>query len=205
MDIDFFEKELLKINSEDKLADFCRKLVLHGIPYVFKNKESDYYEFRKKIALHFKVSFHEVYITGSGKLGFSPFKKTEFSLDSDIDVAIISTTLFDSIMLDISNFQYNKRDNYEVVSGKELRMYHDFLEYSAMGWIRPDKLPISFQIKIIKDNWFNFFEGISYNKSEVGNYKVAGGVFKSYEHFEAYTINGFDNLTKKLKLRVENE
>ncbi len=39
MDVDFFEKELLKIDSEDKLADFCRKLVLHGIPYVFKNKE----------------------------------------------------------------------------------------------------------------------------------------------------------------------
>ncbi len=74
-----------------------------------------------------------------------------------------------------------------------------------MGWIRPDKLPISFQIKIIKDDWFKFFESISYDKSEVGNYKVAGGVFKSYEHFEAYTINGFDNLAKKIKLRVENE
>jgi hypothetical protein len=47
-----------------------------------------------------------------------------------------------------------------------------------------------------KDDWFEFFRSISYGKSEVGNYKVNAGVFKSYQHLEDYTFEGIINLKK---------
>lgn len=40
--------------------------------------------------------------------------------------------------------------------------------YLIKGWMRPDKLPTSFQIDLLKTEWFDFFESISYEKSEVG-------------------------------------
>ena len=73
-------------------------------------------------------------------------------------------------------------------------MYHVFLEYVALGWIRPDKLPISFQMKTMKNDWFSFFDSISYGKSQVGNYKVHAGVFKSYEHLENYIVSGLQDI-----------
>ena len=189
--------KLKQQDTEDKLLDFSRKYVLHGIPFVFQGRDDDYYEFRKRISIKFEIPFHEIYITGSGKLGFSPFKRKIFDYDSDIDVALISSKLFEVIMKDISHYQMNFRKARKVVGEQELTMYHEFLEYVALGWIRPDKLPVSFQMETFKINWFEFFKKISYGRSEVGNYKVSAGVFKSYEHFEEYTIEGYRNIRNR--------
>lgn len=199
MNILEFNEKLIQLDSEDELNDFCRKLVLHGTPFVFNGREHDYYEFRKKIANNFDVSFHEVYITGSAKLGFSPFKEKEFDLESDIDVAIISINLFEEIMWNINKYQMDYRASRRTPDAYEIRQYHGFLEYTALGWIRPDKLPISFQMKELKNRWFDFFNSISFGRSEVGNYKVSAGVFKTYQHYENYIVSGFNGHRNKLK------
>ena len=152
--------------------NFCRKAVLHGTPWIFKGREDDYYEFRNRIAKKFNISFHEIYITGSAKLGFSPYKKTEFSYESDVDVAIVSSQFFDQIMESIRGYQMQLRESRLAVSEWEIKKYHKFLEYGAIGWMRPDHLPHSFLVKMLKDDWFNFFSSISYGKTEIGNYKL---------------------------------
>ena len=200
MNLEEFKKELEGKETDEEILDFCRKNVLHGTPFIFINRDDDFYEFRKRIAYKFKISFLEVYITGSAKLGFSPFKNKLFDYNSDIDVTLISSCLFDVIMKNISQYQWMFIKNNAVVTEYELSMYHKFLEYVALGWIRPDKLPVSFQMKMFKDDWFSFFNRISYGKSEVGNYKVSAGAFKSYEHFEEYILDGMKN-TKRKHLR----
>lgn len=190
MDIESFYQDLQKQSSEGHLLDFCRKRVIHGIPHVFNGREDDYYEFRKKISEKFEVSFHEVYITGSAKLGFSYHKNKPFDLDSDIDIAIVSSEYFEKIMESIRKYQMDLRQARRTIDEDELRMYHNFLEYIAIGWVRPDQLPLSFQVKELKDDWFEFFKSISYGKSEVGNYKVTAGIFKSYFHLESYLVSG---------------
>lgn len=193
--IDDFLRELNQTTNNESLQDFCRKKVLHGIPHVFINREDDYYNFRKEISNQFDISFHEVFITGSGKLGFSPFKNTIFNLDSDIDVALISNKLFDNIMQIISNFQIRLREKKSILTQKDQKKYHIFLEYIALGWIRPDLLPIEWQVtNNLKTQWFDFFESLSHGKSSVGNYKVSAGIFKNHNSFERYTISGFNQI-----------
>jgi hypothetical protein len=203
MSLDEFLAQLNGQSTDAQILDFCRKRVLHGTPSVFAKRDDDFYEFRKKIAVKFEIPFHEVYITGSAKLGFSPFKRKDFDLDSDVDVAIVSPALFERIMSDISEFQWRFKKNRAVVRESELYMYHDFLEYVVLGWIRPDKLPISFQMIAFKNDWFDFFRSISYGNSEVGNYEVNAGVFKSYVHLEKYTYSGIKSIYNKRKLRTE--
>jgi hypothetical protein len=197
-----FLDRLKKTNTSEEVLDFCRKSVLHGTPHIFQGREDEHYEFRKRIAEQFDISFHEVYITGSAKLGFSPFKKTNFSYESDVDVAIVSHKLFEEIMEHIRQYQMQLRNSRLAVSSYEIGKYHTFLEYGAIGWMRPDHLPHSFTVKELKDNWFDFFSSISYGKSEVGNYKVNAGVFKTYKHLERYTFSGFESL--KTSLAIEN-
>lgn len=191
----------LKNCSDDALVDFCRRTVLHGTPVVFTGREDEFYEFRKRIATKFDIIFHEIYITGSAKLGFSPHKEKIFGYDSDIDVAIVSETLFNNFLERIRQYQMELRRSRTTVSVNELQKYHKFLEYLVMGWIRPDLLPLNFHVKTLKDDWFQFFSSISNGKSEVGNYKVTAGVFKSYTHLEEYTLSGFKELKKSLELR----
>ncbi|MGM7317559.1 hypothetical protein [Idiomarina sp. ST10R2A5] len=200
MDLSVFNEKLQNTKDKDSTLDFCRKYVLHGTPYIFDSRDEDYYEFRKRIALKFEIPFHEVFITGSAKLGFSPFKDRVFDYDSDIDVAIVSPTLFEHMMSNIAEYQMMIRKNRTSIQLSEMTMYHTFLEYVALGWIRPDKLPVSFQMRAIKDDWFEFFRSISHGKSEVGNFSVNAGVFKSYQHLENYTFSGVNDL-KRSKIK----
>lgn len=204
MNLDDFSVELERKVDDDDVLDFCRKHVLHGTPFIFDARDEDFYEFRKRIANKFLIPFHEIYITGSAKLGFSPFKRKYFDYDSDIDVAIVSPRLFEQLMSNIAEYQMMIRKNRAVVRVAEIEMYHSFLEYVALGWIRPDKLPVSFQMGAIKDDWFEFFRGISDGKSEVGNYRVNAGVFKSYQHLENYTLSGMKDLKRAKVLRKNN-
>ena len=203
MDMNAFFEELNSIDQQDNslLLDFCRKQVIHGTPYIFQQKEHEYYEFRKRISNKWNIMYHDVHITGSAKLGFSFFKQKQFDLDSDVDVAIISNPLFDKFMVLISDFQWRKRNRNITLTTKETEDYHRFLEYPAIGWLRPDLLPLSirFDSKKLKDNWFSFFQSISNNNSEVGNYKVSAGIFKNYQFFETYTLNSLIEGKKKCK------
>lgn len=194
-------KEVIKESSDSvKRLIFIQKFLFHGIPSVFKNREDDYFEFRNRIANKFGVGFHEVFIVGSAKLGFSYYKDTQFSYDSDIDVVIVNEKLFEEFYLKISDYQYQLDRQYKTVDLKELKIYNIFLRYLVKGWMRPDKLPTSFQVDLLKSEWFDFFESISYDRSEVGNYKVAAGLFKNYEYLEKYYIKSvedvYDSLTK---------
>lgn len=172
------------------LVDACRRHLLHGTPHVFATRENSFFDFRRRIADKFRVGFHEVFVVGSAKLGFSPYKEKDFDLDSDIDVVIVSAQLFDSFMEQIGSCQSELRRSRRSVSTREQALYHQFLEYAALGWIRPDKLPLSFTLSRLKNDWFDFFRSISNGNSEVGNYKVAAGIFRSYAHLENYLLEG---------------
>lgn len=199
-----FLAALTALPDDETLLDFCRRRSLHGTPAVFAGREDDYYDFRKRIAEKFDINFHEVFITGSAKLGFSPHKRKPFDYDSDIDVAIISAALYDRVMSSIHNYQMELRENRKAVSFDELRGYHRFLEYGAIGWMRPDLLPTSFRVNQLKREWFDFFDSISNGKSKVGNYKVTAGAFKSYFHLEQYTLSGLSSLRTKLQVGAMN-
>lgn len=202
MNLEDFDAELDCKSDEESILDFCRKHILHGTPYVFRSRDEEFYEFRKRIANKFGIPFHEIYITGSAKLGFSPFKKKYFDFDSDIDVALVSPSLFEEIMKNVADYQMKIRKNRAAIHIRELEMYHSFLEYVALGWIRPDKLPVSFQMRAIKDDWFEFFRSISDGRSEVGNFRVNAGVFKSYQHLENYTLSGINDIKTSINMRT---
>ncbi|WP_330203398.1 hypothetical protein [Cyanobacterium sp. Dongsha4] len=203
-DLEAFLNRLIELENEEEITDFCRKYLIHGTPYIFNDRENEYYEFRKKISNQFNIAFYEIYITGSAKLGFSPFKQKLFDYDSDIDVAIVSPQLYEKMLEPIYDYQMELRKARKSITVTELNQYHSFLEYTAIGWIRPDKLPLSFGVDILKQEWFDFFKSISYGKSEIGNYKVSAGVFKSYSHFEKYTISSLKQIINTQKISNKN-
>lgn len=75
-----------------------KKYIIHGTPYVFKDDDHKYFDLKYEIATKFKENPECVHMVGSAKLGFSiaPTKLwNSFSEESDIDIAIISRTLFE--------------------------------------------------------------------------------------------------------------
>lgn len=180
--------------EEDDYLEIVRKYIFHGIPYVFHDNQDAYYEFRNRIAKQFKVNFGDVFIVGSAKLGYSYLKGTDFTLDSDIDVVIVNTDLFNEFHKKICEYQHKLDKGSRTTTKENIEKYHRFLEYMAKGWMRPDKFPTQFQMEVIKNEWFDFFKSLSYGNSEVGNYKVAGGLYKSYYFLEKYYIESLKSI-----------
>ncbi len=201
MTLDDYNNEISKLDSTEKQCLFVQKYLFHGIPCVFEDNEEKYFDFRNRIAQHFNIGFHEVFIVGSAKLGFSPHKNTEFSFDSDVDVVLVNESLFEDFYRKIREYQYQFDDARSVVRDNEILMYNDFLRYLVKGWMRPDKLPISFQVKLLKNEWFEFFNSISNGQSEIGNYKVNGGLFKNYEYLEKYYTKGVADYYKRTLIK----
>lgn len=198
--IDDYKAEIVKLADEDEKRIFTQKHYFHGTPLVFDNRENDYYHFRKRIADQFNVGFYEVMIVGSSKFGFSPYKFTQFTLDSDIDVVLFNENLFDHFYELVSEYQYKIRTRKIRLTLDQYRQYLKFLKYFVMGWMRPDLLPQNTtEFKELKQNWDEFFKNISHSKSEVGNYIVKGGLFKSYHYAEKYYRSSIDEVSNKLK------
>lgn len=197
--IEEYKNELIKLSGEDTKRIFTQKHFFHGIPLVFDNKENEYYHFRKRIAEQFKIGFFEVMIVGSSKFGFSPYKFTKFTFDSDIDVVLFNEKLFDYFYELVSDYQYQIRKNEIRLTTDQFKQYHKFLKYFVMGWMRPDLLPQNTtEFKELKKQWDDFFKSISYSKSEVGNYKVKGGLFKSYFYAEKYYRSSIEEISTKI-------
>lgn len=195
-----YKKEIVALTNEDEKRIFTQKHFFHGNPLVFDNRENEYYHFRKKIADQFKIGFFEVMIVGSSKFGFSPYKFTEFSLNSDIDVVLFNERLFDHFFSLISEYQYQIRTQVIRLSSYQFKHYQKFLRYFVMGWMRPDLLPQNTtEFKEIKESWDVFFKSMSHSKSEVGNYIVKGGLFKSYYYAEKYYRSSIEEVSTKLK------
>ena len=198
MTLEDFNTQLKDSDTADKRIRFLRKHMFHGLPIVFDNRETDYFDFRQLISEKFNIGFQEVFIVGSGKLGFSYIKGTEFSYESDIDVVIMNEKLFEKYYLNICDYQYQLDKFKKIPTEKELTMYNKFLQYLVKGWMRPDLLPYSFQADAMKSDWFEFFKSISYGKCNIGNYKISGGLFKNYQYLEKYHMNGIEQTYNRL-------
>ena len=185
------------INSciENKSDLVVQKYLIEGSSYFFDNFHNEQeFQFKKDIAYSLGVHIRDIVIVGSSKLGFSikPEKQNEsivynfndfdfrFNEDnenkkSDLDIAIISSKLFDEQLIELylytkgySNYGYNN-------SLKKA----DFANYILKGWLRPDKVPNDYSINsevVIVQNKYKALFGR----------KVKIGLYKSWYFFESY-------------------
>lgn len=200
MDLDLFKRTILSTKSNEERKHFTRKYFFHGVPFVFKEREEDYFEFRSNIARQYNINFGEVFIVGSAKFGFSYIKGTNFSYESDIDVVLVNEQLFEYFYQRISDYQYSMDRFHKTISPDEKQRYNKFLRYLVKGWMRPDLLPLSFQIEALKEEWFSYFNSISNGKSEVGNYEVKAGLYKNYYYLEKYYMNGIEGYYNSMSI-----
>jgi hypothetical protein len=109
MTIEEYRAELLKLSTDNERTTFIQRNFFNGTPYVFLSRDSDYYDFSKRIADNFNINYSDVNIVGSSRFGFSPYKFTVFSYESDIDVTICNENLFEQYFELISDYTYKLR------------------------------------------------------------------------------------------------
>ena len=167
-----FKADLGNLSS----IQMIRKYILNGDCYVLN--DDLHFRLKEQICEHFKVEFNNVILVGSGKLGFSIKAEKRFHSfgdDSDIDVAVVSSELFQKVWEEA--YLYKK-------SGTYWPKANSFFRYLSEGWIRPDKLPSS-DFFSFTDRWWDFFNAITASR-RFGPYKIRAGLYQSMFFLQEY-------------------
>jgi hypothetical protein len=164
------------------------KHILTGDCYILDHDQ--FYTVRAAVSDKYTISPDQVFIVGSAKLGFSiadSKRYRAFCTASDIDVAVVSDSLFDRIWKDVLRFDAEAND-----WRTEKPM---FRKYLMMGWIRPDALPAS--LPATKD-WWQFFQQLTRDVTD-GQFKINGGLYRTTEFLQIYQ----ERSVKSCKLALE--
>jgi hypothetical protein len=198
-----FKCDCLEHNSDI----VTQKYLVDGASFFFNlyYNEHEEFTFKKAIAESLGVHIRDVAIVGSGKLGFSIkpeqdspglylFKDFDFNYDkdqeeekSDIDVGIISNSLFDEQLERI----YNHTSCYSSSCGFSGQDKKSFSFYILKGWIKPETLPATYKISE------NIHE-IQQMFSDKYGRDINIGIYKSWFYFEKYHQNNINSLMLNL-------
>ena len=171
----------LDISCEDNKTLIDRYYYSTISPVLTNEKQAS---LKRRISDEFGVSMRDILLVGSAKLGFTLLPKrgrpplTQFGDDSDIDIAIISGSLFVKYWQETFSYWIQKK-NWDKAE--------KFREYLFRGWLRPDKLPTDPDFKL-SDEWFEFFRGLQFN-GEYGGYKIAAGIYLNERFWEEYAAS----------------
>jgi hypothetical protein len=142
-------------------------------------------------------------IVGSAKLGFSISEKRKnggtslprfrlFSPESDVDIAIVSERVFESIWDELSRHAYRK-PWMPWDSGK-------LGDYMIYGWLRPDHFPKNVRLRRC-DDWRDLFSRLSAD-SRFGRRAIRGALYHSLEHLRRYQLRGLSECRSALEAAV---
>jgi len=150
---------------------------------------------RRRVSDNFRVSMRDVILVGSAKIGCTLTQKLDrpplspFSDGSDIDIAIISSRLFEYYWEQAFNYYSDVR---------EWEKIGQFRKYLFRGWMRPDMLPVDTEFGASR-LWFDFFLGQTASGDFGGN-KVSAGIYYSEHFWEKYASRSLIECRKYLEL-----
>lgn len=202
MDVTKFKQDCI-----DKKPDIIvQEHLIDGTSFFFdeiqKGKE---FEFKKDLARSLDVHIRDIVIVGSGKLGFSikpdivtpslyQYKKFDFNYErdngekkSDLDIAIVSGSLFDRQLVNI----YDHTNSYSTDNSYKGSNKNAFAKYILKGWLVPKYIPedysLSLEIDAVQEKY----------KMEYGR-DINIGIYKSWYFFENYHQNNIKNIQLNL-------
>ncbi len=194
--LDKIKDDLKKLSEKE----FLIKYILKSDNWYFSEyqKQSDVYAIGQMESLkeilnkQIGVAFHNVLMVGSGKIGCSlapkkNWKKFDEENDSDIDIALISSKLFECMWEKI-RIEYNQNyiSRYTTIASSVFRGFINENNFRGVDAVRPFwNKQIDEANKEIQ-NKLSVYHTINYR------------IYRSWEDLEAYHINGL----RKLKQEV---
>ncbi len=172
--------------------------ILRGTPYVFKESPVRYDTLRHELSRYLDVRETNLVLVGSARTGFSlspdnfgrPFRD-----DSDLDMAVVSARLFDSVWLDLLHLTPRRRaaltDQVEKYV-QEHRTYRIFY-----GRAEPHRLVGA---ATLTGKWFKAFRSVG-RIPELSRHQIHGMLFRTWEHAKLYYIYGLRQVTAQLSKR----
>jgi predicted nucleotidyltransferase len=192
MQIETLRQEL----RHKSVSRVVNKYILGNDPLCFGKDVDLILELKEPIANHFNIHVKSIEIVGSAKLGVSLSEERygkAYDKDSDIDLVLVSSELFDMawhdlLRLDFISHQLTEKD------GEYLKECYDTIH---RGFISPDRLPPA---SSFGKKWWKIFSDLS-NKEKYEYRKIRGRLFKNWWFVEKYYSIRLVQISRALRRR----
>ena len=173
--------ELLNTRSVDWIVD---NHVFGGPNFYSFRKPQVYRQMMSAISIGLQVPPTDIHVIGSARIGFSlsPNKFGErFNQYSDIDICVVSNSLFDSSWIDILANERHARTNLNPQTRQHLRNHREY-HYVYNGWMYPGALV---PVLRIGTRWMRTFNGLS-RIAELATRSISGRLYRTWDHARLY-------------------
>jgi hypothetical protein len=172
--------EIENILNKKTISKFVNEYILSNQPVCFRENEELVWEIKDLLSNQFNIHKKDIEIVGSGKLGISlsdeRFGK-EFNKKSDIDIALVSSELFNLAWNELLTLDFS----YYKLSERKRQDLNDSYQTIHRGFISPERLPRS----KFKEHWWKVFNELS-NKQKYEHRKIRGRLFRNWSFVEKY-------------------
>ncbi len=182
--------------------DFVQNILLAEPPYAFRDDPATFDAFTLEVAHRLEVEPEAISIIGSARLGFSLNRAhllSPFNAESDLDIVVISSNLFDATWIDLVASQ----SRYALLGEHEHRRFKKTKDNLFDGYMRPDQVPVSCNLS---KNWFPRL-ATRFESSIAQLHPVQAWLFKSWDHmrhfYARYHTTIQSNIKKLLSMRGE--
>jgi len=213
-----FQQKVLSGNLNTE--QIFQKYFVDSSTYYFESDVVDKdleYQLKSELSDILGVHVNDIYIIGSAKTGFSikpraigrpfdgKFTETNRKNDrSDIDIAIVSSDLFEKIQENIYDWTNGfvkswDRNNYYHDGGSEkfgVTLKFKFLEYLGKGWYRPDFCPVGYKIPSKGALQIDEVFGLWRRKLDR---KIAYAVYKNWNFFKKYQMENISKIKSSIE------
>lgn len=191
------------LRTADSLDAVVREHIFQGTPYAFRSRPDSMHRLSDHLCQRMRVVATDIVVVGSARIGFSLSPDNfprRFSDYSDIDVVIVSESMFDEFWHTMLKWNYPRRYSLVGVDWEWSKVRRNELYW---GWFRPDAVRfegLSFPevLKPIRDlstTWFNAFQGLSLIRDFYAR-KVSGRLYRTWEHALRYHADGLRQIKR---------
>lgn len=189
---DIFLEELRRLGV-DAMVNYY---LLEGIPAFFAKNWEGYSRFKEIIASKLNVHPKTVMLVGSGRWGFSTspdkfpqlFDKGE--KQSDLDVVIADSALFDRTWRELCEYEMN-----ESPKGAALENFHRRRHLLYRGTLDPNTFPVEMKIR---HNWNDILQKFTEFRWENGTTRhIEAWIFKDWHFVQKYYRESFQKILDK--------
>lgn len=193
--------------------ELAREL-LNGDPHCFHGSTSHFDSVRRYLADALGVGKDAVVLVGSGQNGFSlaPTNNLRpFHPDSDLDFAIVSSSLFDEYWKLFAHWAHPRRHR---LPAKEAKWFKTQSDGIFWGWLQPDRLqPPSYlkwahelhRLRDLRTQWFTTFKRISLELPDVPQARrdCSARLYRDEWHLLEYQAESIRRLAKAMQKESE--
>lgn len=195
MNLTDFTDSLRNAETEQEIDSLLKNALFEGVPAAFLHRTRAFRRLREAVAKRLGIERDAVTVVGSARTGFSmdpdEFPRS-FNHNSDIDVLIVSDSIFDEGWLDILTLR--RVNPSHSLSVRRYMFEHQSKGYIFGGWIWPDRITSALTFG---PTWFDLFRQLP-SVTGLSGHEFHGRIYRTWDHAMHYHRKSLISLRNKL-------